>query len=144
MADSATRPSIAMASRRQGGWYPLVVALGCAAAYGVFLLLPYYVNHLDAFPLEEVAAGDHHPKDLWPLDTALGGIVFRLGGIVTVLVGPGVELGVLAWALLWLHRDRAAPWRLRGTSLVAAVVASSTLVWLVTPFGTALMKWWLD
>lgn len=70
--------------------------------------------------------------------------MFRLGGIVTVLVGPGVELGVLAWALLWLHRDRAAPWRLRGTSLVAAVVASSTLVWLVTPFGTALMKWWLD
>lgn len=131
-------------ARRRRGWRQLLLALGCAAAYGVFLVLPYYVNNLDSFPLEDVAGGYHDPKDLWPLDTALGGIVFGVGGLMAVLFGPYVTLGALSWALVGLWRDRAADWRFRGTSLVAVVVAVGTLIWLVLPFGAALVKWRLD
>ena len=144
MSDIAAEPSIPGVARRQSGWRQLVLALGCTAAYGVFLVLPYYVNNLDAFPLEDVAAGYHDPKDLWPLDTTFGGIVFGAAGLMTVLLGPAVTLGALSWALVGLWRDRAADWRFRGMSLVAVVVALGTLVWLVSPFGAALMKWQLD
>jgi hypothetical protein len=121
-----------------------VLALGCATAYGVFLVLPYYVNDLDAFPLEDVAGGYHDPKDLWPLNNTLGGVVFGFGGVMTVLFGPAVTLGALSWALVGLGRNRAAGWRFRGVSLVAVVVALGTLAWLVSPFGAALMTWRLD
>ncbi|HSE47070.1 MAG TPA: hypothetical protein VLA89_17260, partial [Gemmatimonadales bacterium] len=143
-SDTAGEPSSPRAARRERGWQQVVLALGCAAAYGVFLVLPYYVNNLDAFPLEDVAAGYHDPKDLWPLNTTLDGIVFGVGGLMTVLFGPAVTLGALSWALAELWRDRAAEWRFRGMSLVAVVVALGTLVWLVLPFGAALMKWRLD
>lgn len=121
-----------------------MLALGCAAAYGVFLVLPYYVNNLDALSLEDVAAGYHDPKDLWPLNTTLDGIVFGVGGLMTVLFGPAVTLGALSWALVGLWRDVAAGWRFRGMSLAAVVVALGTLGWLVSPFGAALVSWWLD
>lgn len=144
MRDTATEASIPKAARRQRGWQQLALALGCAAAYGVFLVLPYYVNNLDAFPLEDVAAGYHDPKDLWPLDTTLGGIVFGVGGLLAVLFGPAVTVGALSWALVGLWRDRAADGRFCGVSLVAVAVALGTLVWLVLPFGAALVKWRLD
>ena len=64
-----TRAGITSAVR---AWPPLALALGCAAAYGVFLALPFYANHLNRYPAAEVASGLHDPKDLWPYDTALG------------------------------------------------------------------------
>ena len=85
-----------------------------------------------------------HYSHVFPLDTTVGGMVFSFGGVATVLVGPGVELAALAWALLWLWRDRGTGWRTRGTSVVAAGVALGTLVWLATPYGIELMTWWLD
>lgn len=121
-----------------------MLALGCATAYGVFLVLPYYVNNLDAFPLEDVAAGYHDPKELWPINNTLGGVVFGFGGLVTVLFGPAVTLGALSWALVEIWRNRAAGWRIWGMSLIAAVIALGTLVLLVSPFGAALTKWRLD
>jgi hypothetical protein len=144
VSDIAIEPSTPKAARRQRGWNQLVLALCCATAYGVFLVLPYYVNNLDAFPLEDVAAGYHDPKDLWPLNNTLGGIVFGVGGLMTVLFGPAVTLGALSWALVGLWRTRAADWRFRVMPLVAVAVALGTLVWLVSPFGAALTKWWLD
>lgn len=121
-----------------------MLALGCATAYGLFLVLPYYLNNLDAFPLEDVAAGFHDPKELWPLNNTLGGVVFGFGGSLTVLFGPAVTLGALSWALVGAWRNRAAGWRICGMSFGAVVIALGTLVWLVSPFSAALIKWWLD
>ena len=54
-------------------WFPLILVLLCTTAYGLFFVLPYYVNDLDQFPLEEVASGAHDPKDLWPYEA--GGVL---------------------------------------------------------------------
>jgi hypothetical protein len=94
-----TTPRNPRCPRRSGGlsgWKLLVLALGCATAYGVFLVLPCDADDLDAFPREDVAAGYHDPKDLWPLNNGLGGIVFGFGGLTTVLLGPAVTLVALS------------------------------------------------
>jgi hypothetical protein len=77
-------------------------------------VLPYYANDLDRFPLADVAIGYPDPRDLWPYDTALGG-----GPLMPRPAGP---CGVL----------------------MALAVALGILVWLLSPFGVALMQWWLD
>jgi len=134
----------AIVTRPPRTWPVLALALAAPAGYGLFFVLPYYVNHLDRFPLEEVASGYHDPKDLWPRDTALGGLA-TLGGLLTMVVGPLVVLGVLAWVpyqLVMRRRDLG----LRGVVvlLLAASVAVSTTVWATSPFAEALMGWWLD
>ena len=110
----------------------------------MFFVLPYYVNHLDRFPLEEVAMGYHDPKDLWPRNTALGGLA-TLGGLLTMIGGPMIVLGVLTrvpYQLVARRRDL----RVRGVVvlLLAATVAVMTMVWATSPFAEALMGWWLD
>ena len=121
------------------------ITLGCAAAYAVLFVLPYYVNDLDRFPLEEVASRYHDPKDLGPYDIALGGFVFRLGGLMTLVFGPAVALGALAWALVRLWGDRSNhDLRGRAALLMAVAGALGILIWLLSPFGAALRQWWLD
>lgn len=39
------------------------------ASYAVSMLMPYYANDLDRFPLEEMPWGIDH-TELWPYDTA--------------------------------------------------------------------------
>lgn len=125
-------------------WPALALAVGCAAAYAVFLVLPYYVNDLQRFPLSEVAVGYHDPKDLWPHSTALGP-VFAFGGFFTLTLAPFVAFCTLAWAVVTLVVARAAHgWRERTSLFVAATVSLGTLAWLTTPFAEALMGWFLD
>jgi hypothetical protein len=128
----------------RGGWPPLLVALACAGSYALFLVLPYYVNDLDRFPLEEVAMGYHDPKDLWP--HAQGGWAsFRLAGMATFLLGPALALATLAWAVVRTRQGIAAgDLRRTAPALVAAAVAIGTIGWLFSPFGRALMSWFLD
>lgn len=128
----------------RGGWPPLLVALACAGAYAVFFLLPYYVNDLDRFPLHDVAAGFHDPKDLWPY--AQGGWAsFRLAGTATFYLGPALAMTTLAWAAVRTRQGIAAGDLGRtAPALVAAALTVSTLGWLFSPLGRALMGWFLD
>lgn len=145
---SSTRSPVvaepAAAVPRPRTWPTVVLAVGCAAAYAVFFVLPYYANGLQRYPLADVAIGYHDPKDLWPRTTALGP-VFGIGGFLTLTLGPFVAFGTLAWAVARLVLARAAHgWRERAALLVAAAVSLGTLAWLATPFAGALMGWFLD
>jgi hypothetical protein len=128
----------------RSGWPPLLLAVACAGAYAVFFALPYYVNELDRFPLEEVAMGYHDPKDLWP--HAQGGWAsFRLAGMATFFLGPALALATLAWAVVRTRQGiMAGDLRRTAPALVAAAVAIGTIGWLFSPFGRALMSWFLD
>jgi hypothetical protein len=110
----------------------------------MFFVLPYYANDLDRLPLDRVTMGYHDPKDLWPYDTAVGGLL-HLGGFLTLTLGPGVTLGALVWVLYALWRDRTRhTLRDRAVLLLAAAVSIGTMAWLATPFAGALIQWFLD
>ena len=132
------------ATRPPRTWPVLALAVGTALGYALFFVLPYYVNHLDRFPLEDVAMGYHDPKGLWPYGTALG-LPFGLGSLLTMVFGPFVVFGVLGWVPFQLV-DRRRDLGPLGVVvlLLAAAVAAATLVWLGSPMGGALMEWWLD
>ena len=145
--DVSVAPAVRHARWRhwwRSGWPPLLAALTCAAAYALFFVLPYYVNDLDRFPLEEVAMGYHDPKDLWP--HAQGGWAsFRLAGMTTFLLGPAVALATLAWAAVRTRQGIVAgDLRRTAPALLAAALAVGTIGWLFSPFGRALMAWFLD
>ncbi|WP_156411564.1 hypothetical protein [Nocardioides sp. Soil805] len=104
----------------RGGWPPLLAALTCAAAYLVFLALPYRVEALAAHPM-----------------------VHR-GGQVTFLVGPAVALGTLAWSAVRTRQGIAAlDVRRAAPALVGTAVSVGILAWLFSPSGRALMTWFL-
>ena len=126
-------------------WLPLTLVLVCAAAYGWFIVLPYYANNLDEVPLEELAGGLHDPKDLWPRTTSAGELVWGLGSLLTRAFGWAVTLGSAAWAAAMMWRDRHVL-RPRGwIALCAAVIGAAALyAGLTSPFGEALLAWWMD
>jgi hypothetical protein len=143
---TAAVPTRTATAHRVRAWPPLALALGCATAYAVFFVLPFYANHLDQYSLAEAAGGLHDPKDLWPYDTALGGFVFGAGGLLTLTCGPLIAVSALMWACtsLWRRRSDHHDPRGRGLLLVAAVVAVAPLAWLASPHGSAVVQWWLD
>lgn len=127
------------------GWPPLVAALACAGAYAAFFVLPYYANGLDRFPLADLATGTHDPRVLWPHDQGTGWASFRRAGMATFFVGPAVALGTLAWAAVRTRQGIAlGDMRRTAPALVAASLSLGTIAWLFSPFGRALMTWFLD
>lgn len=73
-----------------------VLVTAAAAILAVTIVLPYYVNDLDALPLAEVAGGAHDPKDLWPHGAAGGWVqlaAFLAIGLtpLTALVGAALS-----------------------------------------------------
>ncbi|MGY1607248.1 MULTISPECIES: hypothetical protein [unclassified Geodermatophilus] len=50
----------------RGAVWLAALAIASVAAYATLVVLPYFVNDLDRFPLAEVGGGYHDPKDLWP------------------------------------------------------------------------------
>lgn len=132
--------------RRPAAWPALVLAVVCASAYAVFFVLPYYVNDLDRFPLTEVAAGYHDPKDLWPRNGAgLAAFAFTFGGLLTLLLAPFGAVFAVGWAAVNVVRGRMARDGLTiAVSVLAATIGIITLVWLLSPFASALFSWWLD
>ena len=122
-----------------------MLAVVCASAYAVFFVLPYYVNDLDRFPLTEVAGGYHDPKDLWPRNEPGLGFVFTFGGLLTLALAPFGAVFAVGWAALNVVRGRMARDGLTiAMSVLAATIGIVTLVWLVSPFASALFSWWLD
>jgi hypothetical protein len=128
----------------RSGWPPLLLALACAGAYAVFFALPYYVNDLDRFTLAELATAAPAPREAWPHDQGPSWDAFRVGAMATFLLDPAVALATLAWAVVRTRQGIAAGDLLRtGPALVAAAIALGILAWLFSPFGRALMAWFL-
>ncbi|WP_222193353.1 hypothetical protein [Modestobacter italicus] len=113
------------------------------APYLAGVLVPYYVNDLDALPLAELTSGAHDPKDLWP-QGPLSGLV-QLGGLLSLALTPMGLVAVLAGTL---HRVASrghldAPAVMVGLLLVALACLAG-LVLVFSPLGGALATWRLD
>ena len=106
--------------------------------------MPYYVNDLDRFPLEEMPWGVDY-TELWPYDTAWSFPV-GLAGIYALLPAPMVAVGVTLWAGYWgVARWAVATWPARVATTLAAAISVGTLGWLMTsPLASTLVSWWLD
>ncbi len=138
----APRPTV---RRRPAGWVPLALALGSAAAFGVFFLVPYFANGLHHVALGEVVGGAHDPKGLWPFDQGAVGGGFMLGAYLTMFFGPLVAAVAAGWAVLDLWRNRGMRDLGRTTrGILTLAVAALTVAWLVSPLGAALLGWMLD
>lgn len=139
---TATR---ATTRRPPAAWPPLALAVVCAAAYATFFVLPYYANDLNRLPLAEVASGMHDPKDLWPRNEAGLGFVFTFGGLLTLALAPFGTIFAVGWAALNVVLGRPSRDGLTvAISALAGTIGIVTLVWLVSPFASALFAWWLD
>jgi hypothetical protein len=135
----------ARAPESRRAWLPLALLLLCAAGYGWFIVVPYYVNNLDEVPLAELAGGLHDPMELWPRTTAAGELVWGLGSLVTLAFGWFLTTGAAAWAAAMMWRDRHVLGSRGWVALGAAVTgAAALLAGLTSPFGEALLSWWMD
>ncbi len=122
------------------------VGLG-VVSYGVGVLMPYYVNDLDRFPLAEVAGGAHDPKDLWPQGPAAG--LVQIAGLLAALLLPlllGVSALASAGVLLYgLIAERPHVTRREVLTLLGVLAVSAAgVVYFASPMGTALTSWRLD
>ncbi|MCZ2837203.1 hypothetical protein [Modestobacter sp. VKM Ac-2985] len=117
------------------------IAVLAVAPYLAGVLVPYYVNDLDAVPLAEVAGGAHDPKDLWPHGTA-GGLV-QLAGLLSLSLTPIGLVAVLVAALNGLFRRRPTPVLAVGLGLVTLGCLAG-LAFFLSPLGGALISWRLD
>lgn len=119
------------------------------AAYAAGVLLPYYVNDLDALSLQEVAGGRHDPKDLWP-SGAWWGPWLRLAGLLSAAGAPIALLLTAAVAAVYALRGSlvSVP-RGRSPAMVAALVGVAVVsawgfTWFLGPTAAALAGWSLD
>ena len=125
----------------------LVLAVPAVAllALAVFFVLPYYVNDLQQFPLDEVAGGMHDPKDLWPYaDGGLVAAVWGWGTVFTIGLAPFAAAIAAGAAVVELVGPSRKGRRRVGRSLATLVLSAAVLAWQVSPMGAALVAWWLD
>ena len=146
-----TPPPVRMSTDEQSrwrpvAWMPLILLVVSGAAYGLFLVLPYYVNDLDRLPLEEVASGPHDATELWPYrGGGVLSVIWSLGSVFAVMVAPLLTLGAPLWAATVMWRDRRTLHTREWVALVMAVVIGAALIAeLATPFHGALVDWWFD
>ena len=93
------------ASRRWSvPWLMLVLAVSVPASFAVSMLMPYYANNLDRFPLEQMPWGVDYTQ-LWPYDTVYA-LPIGLAGIYAAAAGPIVAVMVLVWFVLYLWFKR--------------------------------------
>lgn len=120
----------------------LVVAVSCCVAYALFIVVPYYVNGLNAVPLDQVAGGAHDPKDLWPVTTVIG-TPFRIASLLTLIMAPVGAIAVLTWAAIRVLLQGSVL-RSRRMWASAVVLSVAFLFWVSTPVPQALTTWMLD
>lgn len=113
------------------------------APYLAGVLLPYYVNDLDALPLAEVSSGRHDPKDLWP-QGPVGGLA-QLAGFFSLALTPMGLVATLAGCgyALRPRTPRRTPAATASVVLVALVCLGG-LAFFLSPLGGALTTWRLD
>ncbi|TFV78164.1 hypothetical protein E4P39_02670 [Blastococcus sp. CT_GayMR19] len=134
-------------------WRSVVVLVAwlvaCVAPFVVGLVIPYYVNGLDALPLAELTSGAHDPKDLWPQGSGRGwvdlaaGLSLSLAPLGVMAVGGLSALAVVQEFGTFPQSRRAARPVAVALLLVALTVAA-LLIWSATPMASALVSWRLD
>jgi hypothetical protein len=141
IAPSETTPSKPATSGR-APWIALTLALSAALSYVVSMLLPYYVNNLDRFPLEDLE-GSALKAELWPADTAYA-VPIAIAGLYAIICAPYVAGAVGMWSGFRLWTERRTMTHLSRTiTVLAAAVSIATWWWLSTPLASALINWWL-
>ena len=151
---TVTAPAISpVPTRRPRTWRSVGVlaawAVFCAVPYLAGVLIPYYVNDLDALPLAEVAGGGHDPKDLWPQGT-VGGLM-QLAGYFSLVWTPigllavgGISATAAVQELLLFPTTRRASRPVAIGLLLLTLAVVALLSWFATPTAAALMTWRLD
>ena len=150
---TTTAPSAVPVGARPRGWASLGLLSLClvvaVAPYLAGVLIPYYVNDLDALPLAEVASGRHDPKDLWP-QGLVGGLA-QLAGLLSLLLTPIGVFSVAAASGIaavqeWIvfPAARRAPRTVALGLVVLTLVCMAVLAWFFTPTASALATWRLD
>lgn len=139
------------AVERDSGWNWLLAlwvlpGVVMALLWVAGVLVPYYVNDLHQFPLQDVAGGYHDPKDLWPYDS--GGpawALVRLGAFFAVMLGGVVAaMSALAGSVVLVASRRSAGAGQRALIATATAVAAAFAVVWFSPFGQAMRAWTLD
>ena len=133
-------------------WRPVavlaVLAVLGVAPYLAGVLIPYYVNDLDALPLAEVASGAHDPKDLWP-QGFVGGWV-QAGGFLSMVVTPLTLVcvlgGCVAGLVAGLPRQgvRRMSWDVAIGLVAVGAACVGGLAFELSPLGSALATWRMD
>ena len=121
-----------------------IVALVAAASFGLLVVLPYYVNDLDRFPLADVAIGSHDRKDLWPTTILYIGGWLHLFGVLSTVFAPSTLLCVAftcGFSSGWAITRRAWSVAAVHAVVVACLVATA---WFFRPFAQALAGWQMD
>jgi hypothetical protein len=128
------------------GWGALFCVVIAALSFVVFLVVPYYVNDLDQYSLAEMSGGEHDPKDLWPA-TGHGPLafLFGFGGLFTIFFAPLLLAVAGFWPLVMaITQWRALDTTDRAVRLTTVALAVAAGLWVASPFGQALISWWLD
>ncbi len=117
-----------------------LVAVTAAVFVGT-IVVPYYVNNLDALPLAEVASGAHDPKDLWPQGAA--GATVQLSAFLAIALTPLTAfVGAAMSGTLLLRRSAGA--RVRTGSVLVLGLSLAVLGAYFSPLGSALTIWRMD
>lgn len=121
-----------------------VLVTAAAALFAVTIVVPYYVNDLDALPLAEVAGGAHDPKDLWPRGAAAGWV--QLAAFLAIGLTPLTALvgAALSGVVLLLRLRRGGPARVLVGSALVLALSVAVLVVRFSAFGSALVTWRMD
>lgn len=122
----------------------LAVTIAITLAYALGVVVPYYVNDLDALPLTEVASGAHDPKDMWPSTAGWVGGLLRTAGIFAMWLILLVQAPIAVAALASLVARRSAGLVYLWPHLVIVVISASAAAVQLSPFGQALSLWALD
>ncbi|SFP85915.1 hypothetical protein SAMN05660464_4487 [Geodermatophilus dictyosporus] len=115
------------------------------AVYGLLVVVPYFVNGLDRFPLADVAVGYHDPKDLWPTTIPYVGGWLHLAGMLAMGLAPMTLVSVAlvcGLSSVWAVVRRA--WSVSAVHAVVAVACGAATTWFSTPFAEALAGWQMD
>jgi hypothetical protein len=121
----------------------------CVAPFVAGVLIPYYVNDLDALPLAEVASGAHDPKDLWPQGSV--GDLVQVAGFLSLSLAPmgllavGGLAGFAAVQEFWTFpASRRAARPVAAALVLVTLTVAALLTWSATPMASALVSWRLD
>lgn len=122
----------------------LTVTVLFAVAYVSGVLVPYYVNDLDAFTLAEVSGGGHDPRDMWPWTAGYAGELLHMAGVYAVLLSLPVLVPIGIAALI--HRDLYSESSLRHLwpDLLTLAIIITLVALQLSPFGRALFAWTMD
>lgn len=121
----------------------LTVAVLVCLAYACGIVVPYYVNDLDALTLAEVSSGAHDPKDLWPATTGYGGWLI-MAGVFAVFTTFFLLVPVAIAALHHLVSCRSQGLACCWPSAPIVVITAALLAVQLSPFGLAVLDWIVD